>query len=219
MGCDLVKHIPRSRVFHVSSLKNGNPRTLLYIIYNRRKYLRTRATIAYSAIERFNNKTRRTQLITYADTHGCAVFLVARFKIGHTLRKLPVTQTATSRFIAYRADVTQVICLHSIRLVAVTQDILYYIKSLLSSVFSLFFQNFLSFFRKFSRRRFLSTFPGVSTLFYSIFTKNASENSVKMPYFLQLLYHAKITGNKKHTNSWTIYFSLLETIPFFLFYI
>lgn len=30
-----------------------------------------------------------------------SVFVVARFKIGHTRRKFPVTRTATSRFIAY----------------------------------------------------------------------------------------------------------------------
>ena len=132
---------------------------------------------------RINNKTRRTQLITYADTHGCAVFLVARFKIGHTLRKLPVTQTATSRFIAYRADVTQVICLHSIRLVAVTQDILYYITSPLSSVFSLFFKIFLNFFRKKCRTAFGTPFRVFQRPFYSNFNKKATEKSAFSPYF------------------------------------
>ena len=122
-------------MFHAFSLKNGNA-ALYYILYIIDIGISGRAHLQlFKAKARFNNKTRRTQLITYADTHGCAVFLVARFKIGHTLRKLPVTQTATSRFIAYRADVTQVICLHSIRLVAVTQDILYYINTALSSVF------------------------------------------------------------------------------------
>jgi len=168
-------------------------------------------------MERINNKTRRTQLITYADTHGCAVFLVARFKIGHTLRKLPVTQTATSRFIAYRADAWQVICSHSIRLVAVTQDILYNIASPLSSLFSWFFKIFSKNFCQFCQRGFQSTFPGVSYIFYSIFTKNSSQKSPIWTYFWKILRRIPMVVKMKHPASRIYYFQFLETIPKFIF--
>lgn len=83
------------------------------------------------------------QLITETATHGCAVFLVARFKIGHTRRKLPVTQTATSRFNAYRADAPG-IC-RSIRLCS-HADIIIYKRARFVKRFFAYFLIFFGFF-------------------------------------------------------------------------
>ena len=49
----------------------------------------------------------------------CFVITAARFKIGHTQRKLPVAPTATSRFIAYQfcAVIYTALCSHAIYII------------------------------------------------------------------------------------------------------
>ena len=139
----------RFRVFLVSSLKNGNPFAVvsLYIIYrNAHRYLRTRTANAIKRSSALTTRPLPKQLITETATHGCAVFLVARFKIGHTRRKLPVTQTATSRFNAYLADAPG-IC-RSIRLCSHAGTIIYKQASFVKR-FSAYFSDFFDIFSDF----------------------------------------------------------------------
>ena len=92
-------------------------------------------------------RTLPQQLITEAAHTGVQYFLSPGLKIGHTRRKLPVTQTATSRFNAYLADAPG-IC-RSIRLCSHAGIIIYkqtrFVKRF-SAYFSDFFDIFFDFF-------------------------------------------------------------------------
>ena len=123
------------------------------------------------------------QLITETATRGCAVFLVARFKIGHTRRKLPVTQTATSRFNAYLADAPG-IC-RSIRLCS-HAGIIIYKQTRFVKRFSAYFSDF---FDIFLPQTISHTKPGVFCFFKAthpgVFCKKSSTCTSYFTIFLQ----------------------------------